>query len=264
MGAPSGCSGVQRVPKAGQSCGFFSPCRICAGDALAATPAAVMPADVEAALGVVARRTPGAAGSRSAGSRRCRARRGRRPRRPRAISFCAGRLPSRVTARAYWFSTPARPSSSCAHRHVDALQQVERLEAGDHDGHAVARGERLVLLSSPSPRRRGRRRGSPAPGCPARRACASIAGGTSTCETSIEKFVEPELAGLPHRHGVGRARWSRSRRRRRRPARSGCCCGELHARRAASRPCARRRPAAFTREQVGALSRARAACRRTR
>ena len=33
---------------------------------------------------------------------------------------------------------------------------------------------------------------------------ASIAGGTSTWETSIEKLVDATLAGLDHRHGVGR------------------------------------------------------------
>ena len=26
--APNGCSGVQRVPNAGHSCGFFKPCKI--------------------------------------------------------------------------------------------------------------------------------------------------------------------------------------------------------------------------------------------
>ncbi len=54
------------------------------------------------------------AAGRSRGSRRCRATCAGRPRRPRRCARCAGRLPSRRTARLYWFSTSARPLSSCS------------------------------------------------------------------------------------------------------------------------------------------------------
>ena len=37
-----------------------------------------------------------------------------RPGTPRGSAACAGRLPSRRTQRAYWFSTSARPASSCS------------------------------------------------------------------------------------------------------------------------------------------------------
>ena len=49
-------------------------------------------------------------------------------------------LPSRRTARAYGFSTSARPASSCRTVRQDAFEQVERLEAGDHDRHADSGG----------------------------------------------------------------------------------------------------------------------------
>jgi hypothetical protein len=79
---------------------------------------------------------------------------------------CAGQgaLPLAAHRAAYWFSTlaPALPPVAC-HALVDALQHIQRLEAGDHDGHAVLFGQRLVFLDSPSRRRRGRRPESPAP-----------------------------------------------------------------------------------------------------
>ena len=111
---------------------------------------------------------------------------GRRPRRPRPASARAAALPvARDRPARTAFSTSCRPASSWRTARQDALEQVERLEAGDHDRHAVARGERRRTRSIPHHRADvAGGRGSPAPGCRATCRIASIAGGTRTCETS--------------------------------------------------------------------------------
>ena len=137
------------------------------------------------------------------------------------------------------------PLLELLHAHVDALQDVERLEAGDDDRHAILRGQRLVL-------RVAHDRADVTGGektlhaVVRRRRIASIAGGTSTCETSIEKFAHAARAPPDTPPSRWPARSSRSRRRRTRPARSGCRARDARRRRAASRRCARRRPRALT------------------
>ena len=102
-----------RVPNAGQSCGLFSPrstsplmqtLRLAASATVARPP--------EDALGVEMRRTPRAAAGRSAGSRRCRATPGRTTSKTSSTMRRAGCVALAPTARAYWFSTSARPASS--------------------------------------------------------------------------------------------------------------------------------------------------------
>jgi len=74
--------------------------------------------------------------------------------------------------------------------HIDAFQNIERLEAGDDDRDAVARRDRLVFLvpmtvqTWPAARK-------PCTRLVGASSSAHIAGGTSTCETSIEKFRIP-------------------------------------------------------------------------
>ena len=137
-------------------------------------------------------------------SRRCRATCAARRSKTSRTSCCAGRLPSRRTARAYWFSTSARPSSSCCTHMQHALQDVQRLEAGDDDRHAVLRRERLVFREAhhradvPGGQEtlhavRRRRRGSPP--SPAARARARRASRSSS---------SPALRRLEDGHRVGR------------------------------------------------------------
>ena len=148
-------------------------------------------------------RTPAAAGSPTPGSRRCRATSGDRPRTPWNTVSCASWLPSRLTARAYWFSTSCAALLQLPDRHQDPLQQVERLEAGDHDGHPVLRGDRLVLGPAHDRADVARRPGTPAPGCRATPAAPIMAGGTSTCDTSTLKLSTPRRAACAHGHRVG-------------------------------------------------------------
>ena len=67
MGAPSGCSGVQRVPKAGHSHGLQQPAQHVAGDGTRRAPSRADGVQAEPALGVEVARTPGAARSPLAG-----------------------------------------------------------------------------------------------------------------------------------------------------------------------------------------------------
>ena len=60
-----------------------------------------------------------------------------------AITSSARRLPSCGTTRVYWFSTSQRPSRQLAQDHQDRLQDVERLEARDHDRPAVVGRDEL-------------------------------------------------------------------------------------------------------------------------
>ena len=108
-------------------------------DALARLLAAAEPDHVEAALGVEVRDTRRAGASPLSGISPMPRQRAVDDSNTSRISACAGRV-ARAAAptRAYWFSTSARPSSSCRTQQMDALEDVERLEAGDHDRHAVA------------------------------------------------------------------------------------------------------------------------------
>ena len=98
---------------------------------------AVMRLDAEAALGVELGDRPRGAPGRWRESRRSRATSAARPRRPRATSASAARLPSGRTAAGVLVLDlgPARFELLDAHQH--ALQDVQRLEAGDHDRHVV-------------------------------------------------------------------------------------------------------------------------------
>ena len=60
-----------------------------------------------------------------------------------AITSRARALPSHGTTRLYWFSTSQRPSRSCDEDHLDRLQDVEGLEAGDHHRLAVRARDEL-------------------------------------------------------------------------------------------------------------------------
>ena len=143
---------------------------------------------------------------------------------------------------------------------IDALQDVERLEAGDHDRHAVARGERLVLLEAHDG--------------------ADMAGGEEALDAVVGRIEDrlaspaaPARARPASRSSRGPrawrgrrpwrwpARWSRSRRRRTRP-RGRDWRARSRAHRAANRRCARRRRAPWPRAGRRRCP-ARAACRRT-
>ena len=114
MVAPSGCSGVQRVPKAGHSCGFIPPLQDQAADAL------------RRFLGPRDSATPKRCSASKRAVVRAQAQAARRDLADAAplswhhLEHLAHQLlrragcPSRRTARAYWFSTSARPSSSCS------------------------------------------------------------------------------------------------------------------------------------------------------
>ena len=64
------------------------------------------------------------------------------------ISSRACWLPSWRTTRAYWFSTSARPCLQLPDTHQDALQNVQRLEARDDNGHVVFRRDRLIFRAT--------------------------------------------------------------------------------------------------------------------
>ena len=55
-------------------------------------------------------------------------------------------MPANETARTYWFSTPQRPCFEHAERHIDALDQVDRLEASDDDRNMMRRGQWHVFM----------------------------------------------------------------------------------------------------------------------
>ena len=237
--APSGCSGVQRVPNAWHSCGFISPC--------STSP---LMHSAGSGRGPTALRSNRRSASNSAYS-------GRSPRPLRRIS------PMPRHARSTTSNTSAderlgRPVARLGHdprvlildlrpallelreAHVDALQEVERLEAGDDDRHAVAGGDREVLaVAHHGADVAGREESLHA----ARRATtriASSAGGTSTCDTRRLKLPTPccfawyTAIALP-----GRRRLEADREEHDLPVR--VLRGRSSPRRAASRRCARRR-----------------------
>ena len=196
--------------------------------------------DAEPQLGVERRVRFGAGRARSAGSRRCRA-------------TCAAR--SRNTSRDQLLR---RHVALAAHRarvlvldlgaaflelldaHVDALQDVERLEAGDDDRHAVLRRERLVLgvahhRADVAGREEAlhavRRATTGSPPSPAARARARPASRNSST---------PARARLEHRHRVGR-RGRLEADGEEHDLAIRVLARDLRPRRAANRRCARRR-----------------------
>ena len=103
------------------------------------------------------------------------------------INSCAGWLPSRRTARAYWFSTSARPDSSCC----TVISTPCKMSSGSKPVTTI--GTRYFAASGKYSSNPITVQTWPA----ARNPCtlqfgddinASMAGGTSTCEMSIEKF----------------------------------------------------------------------------
>ena len=146
MVTPSGCSGVQRVPKAGHSGGFRSPHStspamhspvVVAAPADRAEPrlgveGAVGLGEAEPALGDLADAAPAPGHDPEHLGHHLARRRIARP------PDGAGVLVLDLGA--------ARLQLPDAE--IDALEDVERLEAGDHDRHAVAAGDRLVLVEA--------------------------------------------------------------------------------------------------------------------
>jgi len=138
MVAPSGFCGVHSLPKAAQSLGFFSPRRIRPlmqrWDSFGLDRV-----DLEDPLGVVlavlVSQLVTGLGNRSHAA-------------PLAVAdpntskirFARGRLPSRLTVRAYWFVTSTRPASSCWMAMKMPSSRSSGSKAGDHDGDAVALG----------------------------------------------------------------------------------------------------------------------------
>ncbi len=156
-----------------------------------------------------------------------------------ATTARAGVLPSRTTARTYWFSTSARPSSSWRDHHADALEQVDGLEAGDHDRHAeVARDGLVVAPALDGADVPGRE--EPLHAVPRRDEDRHDRRRHEHVRDEQREVLDAERLRLLHRHRVRRAPWSRTRRRRTRRSRSGCA-GRPRARRAVSRRPARRR-----------------------
>ena len=160
MGAPSGRSGVQALPNAGHSCGFFKPCN---------TRPLMHSGDSRRPLRRV-RTSPRASNSRYGwrsrspleGISRYRASGGPRLQTPR--QRVAAPPVALAQDRAAVLVLDFGPAAfKLRHGHGDALQQVERLETGHHDGRgSAARWARIAR--SPSPCRRGRPPGRPARG----------------------------------------------------------------------------------------------------
>ena len=151
-------------------------------------------------------------------------------------------FPSRATERAYWFSTPRvpppapRPSCGCPGAGPAARSRSPRSAPGTSP--RSARTPR-----SPSPCRRGRRRGSPARGCPGEPRIASMAGGTQHVRDQHGEVRQPELLA-PARPPW---RWPGAVVSKPTAKNTTCRSGVLSApasrRPAANRRCARRRPA---------------------
>ena len=111
---------------------------------------------------------------------------------------------------------------------VDALEQIERLEAGDDDRDAKTVGEGLVFLVAHDRADVARPRGSLARGYPGDARMAVIAGGTSTCETSTQKFLSPRRLACQTAMALAGAVVSKPIAKKT-TLRSGFCCGDLQA-----------------------------------
>ena len=199
---PQRRSGVQRTPNAGQSCGRLWPCSTSPAMHSAGS-SAVMPA------------TPNRPRRRSCGNPgRKRQAAGRNLADPAPLPRHLARKPSRISERrriAFGAHAPrvlvldlGSALLELLDAQVDALQDVERLEAGHHDRHAVllrrsARIAEVPITVQTCPAAR-----KPCTTQSGESSTARIAGGTSTWETSTEKFSRPSRCGLDHGHGVGR------------------------------------------------------------
>ncbi len=145
---PSGCSGVQRVPKAGQSGGLRSPLQHQPADAFRSAPRSPARRGAEAALGVEVRHRLRRKPKPALGDLADAAPRARHDRNTSRISACAGAVAVAAHRARVLVLHLARAPPRAGARTLDALQDVERLEPGDHDRHAVARRERLILLDA--------------------------------------------------------------------------------------------------------------------
>ena len=251
------------APNAGHSRRLLTPCRISPAMHIAATPRLRCRPDVEAPLGVEARVRPRRR-SPLAGIMPM-PRHSRSPSSNTSLDDAPAprRLPSRSTDARVGVLHLGAARLELPHRREDALRAGPPARSpvttigtpncvGDrailpvaHDrAHVAGRQERL----HPVVRRCRGSRASPA--------------ARSTCETSTEKFVEPQPLSPGPRSSRWPARSSRSRWRRR-PPRGRGSRARADARRAASRRRARRRPRGAHGEQVAVRSPARAACRRS-
>jgi len=145
MGAPRGRSGVHWTPKAGHSKGFLRPCR---------TRPAMQSADSRhprRAIQSAPRRRSGdrprEGAGRSRESRRCRATGGWRLRRSRPRA-AGGLVAVAGDGAAVLVLDLGAAAFQLRNGQADALQQIQRLEAGDHDGDVVALGERFVFVKA--------------------------------------------------------------------------------------------------------------------
>jgi hypothetical protein len=142
-------------------------------------------------------------------------------------SFWAGRLPlAGHRARVLVLHAPAALLQRLQ-RQVDALQQVERLEAGDDDGRAVLLGQRLVFPVA-------HHRADVAGGQEAlhqvlgRTEDRLMAGGTSTWELRIEKFLRPRWPACQTAAALAGAVVSKPTAKKT-TWRSGFCCASFTA-----------------------------------
>ena len=206
IGAPSGVRGVHGVPYAAQSVRQRSPRQDLHRRCSAGCSSRVRPSTSKRRLGVVVRRYSSASFRPLPGIAPM-PRQARSPTLEHAPDRAPAPrvLPARRTARAYWFSTSARPClelrgppSGCPRAGRAARSRSPRSARGSasaigsysrpaHDRADVPGGEeRLHLVVR---RRRGSRS---SPAAPAR------------ATTSMLKFGSPSAAAAQHRHGVGR------------------------------------------------------------
>ncbi len=143
MGAPRQCSGVQAVPKAGQSTGFLTPCRTSPAMQTAASSEGGLSTakrlrGVEAGIGAF---QPQSAGGDDADAP------------PLVVDDLEHLLDEGLRLgvalpldRAGVLVLDLVASRlELLDEHVDPLEEVERLEAGDDDGDMILRRQRLVL-----------------------------------------------------------------------------------------------------------------------
>ena len=144
IGAPSGFCGLHSVPYAVQSSGVLSPVRI-APAMQAGCSLVVDVAHVELAPRRRSARTPAAAGSPDIGISPIAAPLAR-AHLEHGQHLLLGERDALAGHGAGVLVLDLVPALlELADRHPDALEQVERLEAGDDDRHAVLGGDRLVL-----------------------------------------------------------------------------------------------------------------------
>ena len=151
------------LPNAAHSCGLIRPCST-SPDAAHRRLVGVDVADREPVFGIELAVPAGTAATRSAGSCRCRARPGRSPRTRPSASPWRRALPSVANGARVGVLQFVPAGLQLHHRAADALQDVQRLESGDHDRHPVLARPVGGTPRCPSRCRRARRPGTPAPG----------------------------------------------------------------------------------------------------